>query len=166
MGIGLMCLLVAVVILLFKPYDYGAGVTRFRKIRTAVDEPGDSRGAAWRFAKIRPGLNACHDVAKLKDRVFLSGEMPGLPLASCNESDCRCHYIYLADRRSGIDRRDGLARPGEYLASSERDRRRLAGRRIEDLMPGISLLPSLSSPCAIYFDRCKQKSRLTCMLHE
>ncbi len=135
-GIALMCLLVAVVILVFKPYAYGATVvTHFRKIAQTGDKPDDGLGSAWRCARIRPGLNACHDAADLKDQVFLCGEEPELPLAGCNEQDCRCHYVFLDDRRSGIDRRAELATLGEFLAYSERDRRLRPGRRMGDLAP-------------------------------
>ena len=134
-GIGLMCILVAVVILVFKPYDYGASVAQFKKIGNTNDGPEEDFDTKWRSVRIRPGLIACRHVADLKGQVFLSRDAPELPLASCAERDCRCHYVFLDDRRSGIDRRVELGRLGEFLSSSERDRRRTAGRRTGDLAP-------------------------------
>jgi hypothetical protein len=134
-GIGLMCILVAVVILVFKPYDYGASLTQIRKIRGLDDESDKAFDTKWRSVRIRPGLIACDRVANLTGQVFLSKEAPELPLANCSERDCRCHYVFLDDRRSGIDRRDQLEKLGEFLSSSARDRRLSPGRRTGDLMP-------------------------------
>jgi len=130
-----MCILVAVVILVFKPYDYGASVTQIRKIGSLNDESDTAFDTKWRSVRIRPGLIACDRVANLTGQVFLSQEAPELPLANCGERDCRCHYVFLDDRRSGIDRREELARLGEFLSSSARDRRLNPGRRTGDLMP-------------------------------
>lgn len=132
-GIGLLCILVAVVILVFKPYDYGASVTRFRKIGDSAADPHKESDTRWRSVKIRPGLIACERIASLDGQVFLSREAPELPLANCTGADCRCHYLFLDDRRSGIDRRAQLERLGEFLSSSDRDRRRSPGRRAGDL---------------------------------
>lgn len=134
-GIGLMCILVAVVILVFKPYDYGASVAQFKKIGKTDDEAEDEFDTKWRSVRIRPGLIACRHVADLEGQVFLSRDAPELPLASCGERDCHCHYVFLDDRRSGIDRRVELGRLGEFLSTSERDRRRAPGRRMGDLAP-------------------------------
>ncbi len=134
-GFGLLCILVAVIVLVFKPYDYGASVTQFRKIGKTDDEPNDGIDTKWRSVRIRPGLIACRHIADLKGQVFLSREAPALPLPSCGERDCRCHYVFLDDRRCGTDRRLELARLGEFLSVSERDRRRIPGRRTGDLVP-------------------------------
>ena len=131
-GIVLMCILFAIVMLFFKPYDYGASVAKFRKIG-ADREP--STDAQWRSVRIRPGLISCDRVANLADQVFLSKEAPELPLPNCTERDCRCHYVFLDDRRSGIDRRSELEQLEEHPASGEGDRRRSPGRRIDDPVP-------------------------------
>jgi hypothetical protein len=134
-GIILMCLLVGVVILMFRPYDYGASVAQFKRMGKDDDLAKESIDTKWRSVRIRPGLIACRQVADLNGQVFLSREVPELPLPGCAERDCRCHYVFLDDRRSGIDRRVELARLGEFLSSSEQDRRRSAGRRMGDLAP-------------------------------
>lgn len=132
-GIGLMSILVIVVILVFKPYNYGANVTRVRKIGNSNDDSHGTSDTKWRSVRLRPGLIACDRVASLTGHVFLAREAPELPLANCSERDCRCHYVFLDDRRSGIDRRDEPGRLGEFLSSSARDRRLSPGRRIGDL---------------------------------
>jgi hypothetical protein len=128
-GIILMCLLVGVVILVFRPYDYGTSVAQFTRMGNDDDLAKERIDTKWRSVRIRPGLIACRQVADLNGQVFLSREVPELPL------DCRCHYVFLDDRRSGTDRRAELARLGEFLSSSEQDRRRSAGRRMGDLAP-------------------------------
>ncbi len=130
-----MCILFAVVMLVFEPYDYGREVTRFKKIGNISNEPDSSADTRWRSVKIRPGLIACERVDSLNGQVFLSRDAPELPLANCTEADCHCHYVFLDDRRSGIDRRANLDRLGEFLSISERDRRRSSGRRTGDLAP-------------------------------
>jgi hypothetical protein len=130
-GIVLMSILVAVVVLVFKPYDYGASVTRFKKIADSNDSSDLAANTRWRSVKIRPGLNPCKRVASLGDQVFLSRDAPELPLPNCTERDCRCHYVFLDDRRGGVDRR---AEP-KQLHDTERDRRRRPGRRMDDLVP-------------------------------
>ncbi len=132
-GIGLMCILVIVIILVFKPYDYGASVTQFKKIGGSNDGSDTDSDTKWRSVRIRPGLIACDRIASLTGQVFLAREAPELPLANCSEQDCRCHYVFLDDRRNGGDRRDELGRLGEFLSSSARDRRLSPGRRIGDL---------------------------------
>lgn len=134
-GIALMCILVAVVILVFKPYDYGASVTKFKKIGETNDTTDLSENTRWRSCKIRPGLIACKRVASLSGQVFLSKEAPQLPLPNCTERDCHCHYVFLDDRRSGLDRRAEFERLGKRLSGRESDRRRSPGRRLDDPMP-------------------------------
>lgn len=131
-GIVLMCILFVIVTLFFKPYDYGASVAKFKKIGTDEEPSTDTQ---WRSVKIRPGLIACDRVTSLAGQVFLSKEAPELPLPNCTERDCRCHYVFLDDRRSGIDRRSELEQLEQYPASSEGDRRSSPGRRFDDPLP-------------------------------
>ena len=132
-GIGLLSILVAVVILVFRPYDYGADVKAFKKIGDS-DETGDkSADTQWRSVKIRPGLIACNSIQQMAGQVYLSKEAPTLPLKNCTERDCRCFYTFHEDRRSGKDRRVELARLKGLFKDFENDRRRLPGRRLADL---------------------------------
>jgi hypothetical protein len=123
-----------VLILVFQPYDYGASVAQFEKIAN-TDDSDEDFDTKWRSVMIRPGLIACQQITDLKGQVFLSREAPELPLPSCSERDCRCHYVFHDDRRSGSDRRIELDRLGRFLSDSERNRRRSPGRRVGDLSP-------------------------------
>lgn len=83
----------------------------------------------WRAVKIAPGLFACDAAQNLTDRVFLAGESPHLPLASCARADCDCKYVHLDDRRSGGDRRLDLGSFGAYLPQKQAERRYGTDRR-------------------------------------
>ena len=124
---------IALMWLLFRPYDYGSGGQKFLRMgqRGATVSPDED--TEWRSARIRPGLSCCSMVKSLEDQVFLARDVPGLPLAYCSESRCTCHYLFEADRRSGLDRRAELAKVGAMLADFER--RHSAGRRVDDLLP-------------------------------
>lgn len=87
----------------------------------------------WRAVKIAPGLMSCDEVAKLAGQVFLSTESPRLPLDGCDETDCRCKYVHMEDRRSGGDRRVELGDLGDFLPISQTERRQRSGRRSADL---------------------------------
>ena len=87
----------------------------------------------WRAVKIAPGLFCCDAVGKLTGQVFLATESPQLPLAGCDEKDCRCKYIHLEDRRSGGDRRLELGELGAFLPASQTERRQVGGRRATDM---------------------------------
>lgn len=132
LAIVIICLLAALLIYGFKPYDYGGSTKRFKKIGTTGDGTDKSSDTRWRSVKIRPGLISCKRVSTLAGQIFLSGEAPSLPLANCTEEDCRCHYIFLEDRRSGEERRIKLGQLGEFLPSYDSERRQRAGRRYAD----------------------------------
>ena len=86
----------------------------------------------WRSVKIAPGAKRCEYASILTGKVFLIDEAPPLPLVNCHQSDCFCRYVYLDDRRSGIDRRIGADDPGHGAATERTDRRRRGGRRTAD----------------------------------
>jgi hypothetical protein len=69
----------------------------------------------------------------LTGQIFLSREAPSLPLETCTEEDCRCHYIFLNDRRTGTDRRIKMGKLDEFMPNIGISRRSLAGRRATDL---------------------------------
>jgi len=126
-----LCLLVLTVVYFFKPYEYGSSLRRFKKIAPGDDEAIDSLDTQWRSVRIRPGLSCCKGVESLRDQTFLSREVPSLPLEYCTEETCSCHYLFLDDRRSGLDRRAELAKLRGILPSFER--RQSPGRRFGDL---------------------------------
>ena len=97
----------------------------------ATDKNADT--ARWRSVKIAPGLISCNYANILAGKVFLAREAPPLPLAKCDESDCRCKYIHMQDRRSGGDRRVQLGELTDYLPFNQTERRHLVSRRAADL---------------------------------
>ena len=132
-AIVILSMLVAIIMLVFKPYDYGESVQRLKKIENSDKREKKSEDTKWRSVKIRPGLIACDRVADMAGQIFLSQEAPSLPLENCTEKDCRCHYIFLDDRRSGTDRRVEMGKLDEFLPNIGINRRSLAGRRTTDL---------------------------------
>ncbi len=132
-GIVLLSMLVAIIMLVFRPYDYGESIQRFKKIGNPTNRNKKSESAKWRSVKIRPGLIACDPVTGMAGQIFLSREAPSLPLENCTEQDCRCHYIFLDDRRSGTDRRVEMGKLDEFLPNLGINRRSIAGRRATDL---------------------------------
>jgi len=132
-AIVILCALVAIIMLVFKPYSYGESVQRFKGIENSGQRRNRSEDTKWRSVKIRPGLISCARVADLQGKIFLSQEAPTLPLENCTETDCRCHYIFLDDRRNGRDRRIDLGKMDEFLPDIGQNRRNLPGRRATDL---------------------------------
>jgi len=132
-AIVILSMLVAIIMLVFKPYDYGGNVQRFKKIETQDQRKENSEDTKWRSVKIRPGLIACDRVADMTGQIFLSQQVPSLPLENCTEKDCRCHYIFLDDRRSGTERRIEMGKLDEFLPNIGINRRSISGRRATDL---------------------------------
>lgn len=126
---------IAIVILYFKPYDYGAESAGLVNVARGSTEPGIiSEDTRWRSVKIRPGLIACKQATAIQQQIFPSREAPPLPLQGCGEADCSCHYIFDEDRRSGFDRRAEIDRLGRLLSGKPEDRRRSRGRRFGDMV--------------------------------
>jgi len=59
----------------------------------------------FRCVLIEAGNNACQHAIAYKNRPILLDAAPVLPLKSCNMSACKCKFIRMDDRRSGVDRR-------------------------------------------------------------
>jgi len=133
LAIVILSMLVAIIMLVFKPYDYGENVQRFKKIEKPGKRQKKSEDTKWRSVKIRPGLIACDRVADMTGQIFLSPQAPSLPLENCTEEDCRCHYIFLNDRRTGTDRRIEMGKMDEFLPNIGINRRSISGRRATDL---------------------------------
>lgn len=132
LAIVIIGLLAALLMYGFKPYDYGGSIKRFKKIGRTGDTPTTSSDTRWRSVKIRPGLMSCKPVAAISSQIFLSRDAPSLPLQDCTEEDCRCHYIFLEDRRSGGERRIEIGQLEELLPDYSSERRQLTGRRLTD----------------------------------
>jgi hypothetical protein len=132
-AIMILAIMIAIVIFFFKPYDYGKEEARHEGIRVGSQDPVDpSADTRSRLVRIRPGLMACKQATAIGEQIFLSRDAPRLPLVNCSETDCRCHYIFQEDRRSGLDRRAELDRLGRLLLGEGEDRRRSPGRRVGD----------------------------------
>jgi len=135
-----LAIMIAIVTLYFKPYDYGKDSARRDNIGSGSLESGDtseddtSEDTRWRSVKIRPGWIACKQATAIQQQIFPSREAPPLPLKGCGETDCNCHYIFDEDRRSGFDRRAEFDRLGRLLSGKREDRRRSRGRRIGDMV--------------------------------
>ena len=133
LSIIILCTLVAIIMLLFRPYRYGETVQRFQGIGDSGRRRKRLEETKWRAVKIRPGLIACDRVAGLTSNIYLAQEAPGLPLDNCTEESCHCHYIFFDDRRSGRDRRVDLGKLDELLPDLGQNRRNIPGRRVTDL---------------------------------
>jgi hypothetical protein len=128
-------IMISIVILYFKPYDYGDESVAVDNIKYAAVTSGDAaENTRWRSVKLRPGLIACEQVTAIQQQIFLSRDAPRLPLQGCDETDCSCHYIFQDDRRSGFDRRAKFDRLGRLLSANREDRRRSPGRRLGDMV--------------------------------
>ena len=131
--IVIICLLAALIMYGFRPYDYGGSVRRFKKTAKAGGSTGRSSDTRWRSVKIRPGTTPCRPVAAITGQIFLAQGAPSLPLANCTNNNCGCRYVFLEDRRSGEERRLELSRIGDLVPDYQSDRRRESGRRYADL---------------------------------
>ena len=128
----IVCLLAGLLFYGFKSYHHGSNGKQTKRNGNTRRIPEKSPDTRWRSVKIRPGLMSCKMVSTISGQIFLAEEAPSLPLPNCAEEDCRCHYIFLEDRRSGADRRVELEQAREAAASRGSDRRLQAGRRYAD----------------------------------
>ena len=127
-------LLIGGLFLLSSLFDFSAWRKSDAPSRVRTDaESGSPDNTRWRSVKIVPGASRCEYASILSGKVFLLSEAPPLPLVNCKQTDCNCRYIHLDDRRSGIDRRDGIDDPGIHPSQGQSDRRRRGGRRAADL---------------------------------
>lgn len=132
----ILAILVVVVVMVFRVATRQGKPAKPKRSQSRVSAASqrDRSSTQWRAVKIAPGLICCAASGKLAGRVFLSTESPPLPLDGCDEKDCRCKYVHLADRRDGGDRRIELGELGAFFPASQAERRRIRGRRSEDLM--------------------------------
>ncbi len=130
----ILIVLALIAVVAFRSYDSSTGVQSFGKLgRTEPDKDAEA-DTRWRSVKIRPGLICCEQASEMTEQIFLAREAPHLPLPECGEPECRCHYLFLDDRRSGQDRRDNLGKLADFFPTSAEDRRQLPGRRMADLL--------------------------------
>jgi len=130
--IALAIVAIAIVLLVSGKFRGGARLKRSRQT-TLANGQADRSTTQWRAVKISPGLMCCDAAGELGGKIFLSKEAPQLPLEGCSETDCRCKYVHLEDRRHGGDRRIELGELGAFLPISQENRRQMNGRRSVDL---------------------------------
>jgi hypothetical protein len=89
------------------------------------------RAHPYHAVSIHTGSTACLQAKALKQKRFLSGEAPQLPLAECTARKCHCVYQHHPDRRSGNgDRRAiGSTARGMLGGHGDGERRLTRGRR-------------------------------------
>jgi hypothetical protein len=133
LGIVIICLLAALIMYGFRPYNYGGSVRRFKKVAKAGGSTDRSSDTRWRSVKIRPGTAPCRSIGEITGQIFLAPNAPSLPLKNCTKENCQCRYVFLEDRRSGDDRRLEFDRFDDFIPNYKSDRRRESGRRYADL---------------------------------
>lgn len=94
------------------------------KSRRPPQQGAKSPQGKHRGVSIRPGRQSCAAAQQLKDKRFLAGEAPALPLAGCDREKCDCRYAHHEDRREGIDRRDLFTTFGGFRPESGAEKRR------------------------------------------
>jgi hypothetical protein len=57
-AIVILSMLVAIIMLVFKPYDYGESVQRFKKIENPANRKEESEDTKWRSVKIGSAVPA------------------------------------------------------------------------------------------------------------
>lgn len=131
---AILILLALIGVVAFRSFDVGTGVQRFGKLGRSEEDEDTGADTRWRSVRIRPGLICCEHATAMSEQIYLAKEAPHLPLPECTESDCRCHYLFLDDRRSGEDRRVNLGKLADFFPTSAEDRRQVPGRRMADLL--------------------------------
>jgi hypothetical protein len=77
----------------------------------------------WHAVSIVPGPQSCAGAAGLARKRFLSREAPTLPLKSCDQQHCACHYEHHDDRRKGPRRANELGVSVDGYLGLEKDKR-------------------------------------------
>ena len=94
--------------------------------------PRKPRREPWHAVSVVAPSAACPAALALRDKRFLSGEAPRLPLSDCeNPAACPCIYKHHPDRRAG-PRRESEERYAVRAARLENERRAGRGRRTTD----------------------------------
>ena len=98
------------------------------KARTGM--PGVSpKSHPYHAVSIHTGSSGCPPAKALKQKRFLSGEAPQLPLAECTSQKCHCVYQHHTDRRSGNGNRRAIGSAAVGMLRGDGERRRTSGRR-------------------------------------
>jgi hypothetical protein len=90
------------------------------------------RTSKWHAVTVVLNDSSCAAAALCRQRRFLSGEAPRLPLSECDHpQSCQCKYRHYDDRRAGVRRSADLggALPSDPVKQNRRENR---GRRDKD----------------------------------
>ena len=109
---------------------------------SAHNDRSDDHSGPYRAVSIDPRGEGCGAALAQRDRRYLLGRVPALPLAGCDSGSCRCRYRHHQDRRDedGDRRLLGGLESALYAAGNDRERRETAGRRREDLEPALEII--------------------------
>lgn len=118
---------------LFLSNQFGFG-ERSKKVRRSGARSDELEVKKSRLVKISPGSASCVDARKMIDQIYLTTEVPALPLGQCSEEKCLCEYTFLDDRRSLGHRRETHEYLGGFVRNHETDRRQYSGRRTTDIL--------------------------------
>ena len=114
----------------------GAGMNRSGINRGRVKLSPQQRGkksnktnSQYHAISVCSGEEPCSSAQAIKDDKFLAKDAPTLPLGTCGNADCHCHYEHHADRRDADDRRLTFGMCQELHGLNERERREARDRR-------------------------------------
>ncbi len=92
---------------------------------SAAKVPADRLAGFWGVRLTAgPGSTACARAQEAAGSEYPLDQVPTLPLAGCSSLNCRCHFIYLANQRSGQDRRGNSDRRDAIRFDTNRTNRR------------------------------------------
>lgn len=92
------------------------------------------KSTPYHAVSIKFAPSACEAAKALKEKRFLSGAAPRLPLPDCDVLECKCRFVHHSDRRSGSDRRAEIPRGfgADETGSYSEERRQQTDRRKPD----------------------------------
>ncbi len=106
-------------------------IRRNKAAQVAESRPAAKSTGAYNAVAIMYSESSCNAAKAMTGRRFLSSAAPRLPLAECNNLECRCKFVSYDDRRTGRDRRSPFTPAGTVGAtgSYKKERRETSDRR-------------------------------------
>jgi len=100
---------------------------------TLAPERGEPQLNPYSAVSIVVCENACNAVRKYREKRFLTGEAPLLPIRNCTKYEtCNCKYQRHSDRRQNKDRRNSVHVMKSFFHGDDRRETKPAGRRKTD----------------------------------
>ena len=106
-----------------------------KKNKLEVAKPKVSR---FHCVELVMPYDACEAALSLHGKRFLSAEAPMLPLANCDQQNCKCRFKHHNDRRYQ-QRRDPFSTEGIHTLYSGKSNRRLGGDRRHNTAAHVAL---------------------------